>query len=51
MKPLLAATLLIAGIAYAQEGSIVGWGWNYYGQCDPPPPNQDFVALAGGGST
>ncbi len=28
-------------------GGIVAWGENY-GQCDVPPPNRDFVALAAG---
>ncbi len=30
------------------DGSIVAWGWNYYGQCDVPEPNTEFVALAAG---
>lgn len=51
MKPLMTALALIAVIAHAQDGTIVGWGWNYYGQCNVPSPNQDFVALGAGGST
>jgi hypothetical protein len=31
------------------DGSIVAWGFNVLGQCDVPPPNADFVALAAGG--
>jgi len=30
------------------DGTIVAWGWNIVGQCDVPPPNTDFVAVAGG---
>ena len=29
------------------DGSIVAWGYNYYGQCDVPAPNSGFVAVAG----
>src|SRR4030042_1466732 len=29
-------------------GSIIAWGWNYYGQCDVPWPNSGFVAIAAG---
>jgi len=36
-------------ISEAHEGSIVTWGYNDYGQCDVPPPNSDFVAIAAGG--
>ena len=28
------------------EGSVVGWGGNYYGQTDVPTPNTGFVAVA-----
>jgi hypothetical protein len=28
----------------------VAWGNNEYGQCDVPLPNEDFVAIAGGGT-
>jgi hypothetical protein len=31
------------------DGSIVAWGYNYYGQCNVPAPNTGFVAVAGGG--
>jgi len=34
--------------ARAQDGSIVAWGYNLYGQCDVPSPNSDFVAISGG---
>ena len=50
MKPLFTATLLIAGIAYAQGGAITAWGWNEYGQCDVPEPNEGFVSIAGAGT-
>ena len=35
--------------ARAQDGSIVAWGLNDYGQTDVPAPNSDFVAVAAGG--
>jgi hypothetical protein len=31
-----------------QDGSIAAWGHNYYGQCNVPSPNTDFVAVAAG---
>ncbi len=31
------------------QGSIVGWGANWSGQCDVPSPNNGFVAIAAGG--
>ena len=33
--------LLTAGTARAQDGSIVGWGWNSFGQTDVPAPKAD----------
>ncbi|NOX97874.1 MAG: hypothetical protein GXO98_07460, partial [Nitrospirae bacterium] len=30
------------------DGSLVGWGWNNYGQTDVPAGN-DFTAIAAGG--
>jgi alpha-tubulin suppressor-like RCC1 family protein len=30
------------------DGSIAAWGWNTYGQCSIPSPNNDFVAVAAG---
>jgi len=45
----LGALVLGTGVASGQlSGSIVGWGYNYNGQCDVPEPNADFVALATG---
>ena len=38
---------LICSPAWAIEGSLVGWGANYYGQTDVPAGN-DFVAIAAG---
>jgi hypothetical protein len=29
-------------------GSLVAWGWNFYGQCDVPEGNE-FPAIAAGG--
>ncbi len=26
----------------------MAWGWNDYGQCNVPSPNEDFIAVAGG---
>ena len=34
-------------LALKKDGSIVGWGENYYGQTSPPEGN-DFVAIAAG---
>src|SRR4030042_1164476 len=34
-------------LALKSDGSIVGWGSNYYGQASPPDGN-DFVAIAAG---
>ena len=34
-------------LALRQDGSLVAWGWNDYGQCDVPEGN-DFVAIAAG---
>ena len=45
----LSVLVLGTGMASGQSSeSIVAWGWNYYGQCDVPAPNADFVAVAGG---
>ena len=30
------------------DGTIVAWGWNDYGQCNIPEPNEGFVAVAAG---
>jgi hypothetical protein len=37
-----------APAASADDGSIVAWGRNDYGQCTVPSPNLDFVAIEGG---
>ncbi len=44
------AGLLAPATAWAQDGhgSIVAWGRNNHGQCNVPPPNTGFVAVAGG---
>ena len=34
-------------LALRQDGSLVAWGWNDYGQCDVPAGNR-FVAIAAG---
>ena len=34
-------------LALKSDGSIVGWGSNYYGQASPPAGN-NFVAIAAG---
>jgi len=31
-----------------QDGSIVGWGDNYYSQCNVPSPNSGFIAISAG---
>ncbi len=44
--------MLAAGMGapgtWAQDGAIVAWGSNSYGQCNGPGPNTGFVAVAGG---
>ena len=37
-----------AGWTQSAESIIVGWGLNNRGQCNAPPPNQGFIAVAGG---
>jgi hypothetical protein len=46
----VALTLLLGTGAWAQteQGVIVAWGDNGYGQCDVPAPNSGFVAIAAG---
>jgi len=44
-----AVFLLVPGVAEGSDGSIVAWGANWFGQCNVPAPNEDFVAVAGGG--
>ena len=34
-------------LALKTDGSIVGWGWNFWGQATPPDGN-DFSAIAAG---
>ena len=43
----IVVTGLTPTIASAASGSIVGWGWNYDGQANPPAGN-DFVAISAG---
>lgn len=44
---------LAAGWEYSlglkEDGSVVAWGNNQYGQCNIPSPNTGFVAIAAGG--
>ncbi len=52
------ALVMLAGLSVATSvrgedplpESIVGWGWNWYGQTNAPAPNADFVGLAAGGN-
>ena len=55
MKMWMLAALLAGAWAGAsaprqEQGSIVAWGDNWAGQCNVPPPNTNFVAVAAGGS-
>jgi hypothetical protein len=43
------AEIKFCGGLLRADGSIVAWGNNWYGQCDPPAPNTGFVAIAAGG--
>ncbi len=46
-------TITLVGGGYPLEGagySVVAWGDNSLGQCEVPPPNSGFVAVAVGGS-
>ena len=49
-RSLLTAALLASwpAIAAAEDGSIVAWGRNQYGQLNVPKPITDFVAVAAG---
>jgi alpha-tubulin suppressor-like RCC1 family protein len=38
------------GAQTSQSGSIVGWGFNGHGECNPPPPNTNFVAVSASGA-
>jgi len=40
--------LLVPGVSEGSDGSIVAWGYNEYGQCNVPVPNEGFVAVAAG---
>jgi len=47
----LSALLLLAfpSVSFAEtSGTVVAWGDNYFGECNVPAPNSDFVAVAGG---
>lgn len=45
----LLALSILGGPAQAEpSGMVVGWGYNEFGQCNPPPSNFGFVAIAGG---
>lgn len=35
-------------LAQTSDGRIVAWGYNNLGQCDVPPPNTGFTAVAAG---
>ena len=46
---LVVAVLVVwAAQAQGENGSIVAWGDNWYGECDVPAPNVDFVAISAG---
>ncbi|MHC4115823.1 MAG: hypothetical protein ACYSSL_10995, partial [Planctomycetota bacterium] len=53
-QPLTDLVQITAGYDHSlglkQDGSIVAWGFNGYGQCDVPPPNSSFTAIAAGWS-
>lgn len=36
------------GFTVISPGSAAGWGWNIYGQCSAPEPNDGIVAVSGG---
>ena len=45
----VAGALMGARVSRA-DGVVVGWGWNYYGQCDTPPAIGVVTAIAAGGA-
>jgi len=44
---LVHVTLLVwcATLLASEDGNIIAWGWNFYGQCNVPEPNSDFIAI------
>jgi hypothetical protein len=38
----------IHSLGLKSDGSIVGWGYNFDGECNVPAPNADFIAVSGG---
>ena len=36
-------------VALKGDGTVVAWGWNYYGQCNVPSGLNNVVAIAAGG--
>lgn len=50
LAALMLLTLSICEPAAADPfGVIIAWGRNDDGQCNPPSPNEGFVAVQGGG--
>ncbi len=46
---LLAVAAMLVGARVAQaDGEVVAWGYNYYGQCDPPAGLGSVTQIAGG---
>jgi len=45
----LVSALLAPGAGRAQSTyAVVAWGYNYYGACNVPSPNEGYVTVAGG---
>ena len=44
------ASLIVGGAAMGQTGTVVAWGYNYYGQCTIPTAAQSGVTAITGGT-
>jgi hypothetical protein len=45
----MALLIAVSDAVHANDGSIVAWGRNRFGECNVPTPNNGFMSIAGGG--